>query len=179
MSASARPANSEECHSARTSLHVEAAKHERSSASSPRLGFDLLDAFVPHPFDSHPPLLERIANVGSNIRAEEFAAIVAAQPSETCFEGIDDAAAIEARQWAEHEERFRAAHELSLAHRYEPATDEERALVERYFPRLAFARGTEDEHVVLEPIEIRCANWQNPLRLDLVERAELKDALGG
>ncbi|MES2942012.1 MAG: peptidase M48, partial [Pseudomonadota bacterium] len=43
--------------------------------------------------------------------------------------------------WGDYEQRFAEAHERSLAYRYEPATDEERAVVLRYFPPVTFDLG--------------------------------------
>jgi hypothetical protein len=46
---------------------------------------------------------------------------------------------IEERLWAAYEQRFAANHEQSLAYRYEPANEEEKAVVLRYFPPVSFA----------------------------------------
>jgi hypothetical protein len=43
----------------------------------------------------------------------------------------------------DYEQRFAAAHEQSLAYRYEPANDEEREIVLRYFPPVSFDLGND------------------------------------
>jgi Zn-dependent protease with chaperone function len=100
-------------------------------------------AGVPHPYDSHPPLEERMRNVGHAVPAGEYGAIVTAVPQASWADEILTAHAIEQRLWTDYEQRFAAAHERSLAYRYEPATDEERALVLKYFPGVLFDLGKE------------------------------------
>ena len=96
-------------------------------------------AGVPHPYDSHPPLLERMRNVGHHVPETAYGAIVAAVPQASWADFIETAAVIEQRMWSEYEQRFAQNHELSLAYRYEPATEEERAVVLRHFPPVSFA----------------------------------------
>ena len=96
-------------------------------------------ADVPHPFDSHPPLLERMRNVGHHVPESAYGAIVSTAPQATWADDIETATAIEQRLWSDYEQRFVANHELSLAYRYEPATEEERAVVLRHFPPVTFA----------------------------------------
>ncbi len=96
-------------------------------------------ADVPHPYDSHPPLLERMRNVGHHVPESAYGAIVATAPQASWADFIETAAAIEQRMWSEYEQRFVENHELSLAYRYEPATEEERAVVLRHFPPIGFA----------------------------------------
>ncbi|SDY63584.1 Zn-dependent protease with chaperone function [Variovorax sp. YR266] len=96
-------------------------------------------ADVPHPYDSHPPLLERMRNVGHHVPESAYGAIVATAPEASWADDIETAPAIEQRLWSEYEQRFVQNHELSLAYRYEPATEEERAVVLRHFPPVSFA----------------------------------------
>ncbi|MGJ3704910.1 M48 family metallopeptidase [Variovorax sp. AFSI2.2] len=96
-------------------------------------------ADVPHPYDTHPPLLERMRNVGHHVPESAYGAIVATAPEASWADDIETAAAIEQRLWSDYEQRFVQNHELSLAYRYEPATEEERAVVLRHFPPVAFA----------------------------------------
>jgi Zn-dependent protease with chaperone function len=95
-------------------------------------------ADVPHPYDTHPPLLERMRNVGHHVPEAAYGAIVATAPEASWADDIETAPAIERRLWSEYEQRFVQNHELSLAYRYEPATEEERAVVLRHFPPASF-----------------------------------------
>lgn len=146
-------------------------------ARSPKLAFDLLETHIPHPFDSHPPLLERIANVGSSVRQEDFAQVLAERPSETYFDAIVDANEIEGRLWNDYEARFRTNHEMALAHRYEPSTPEERAFVEKHFPRIEFASRKAGEQVVLDCEELHFSRWDKPLRLARIKSAQVNQPL--
>jgi Zn-dependent protease with chaperone function len=108
-------------------------------ASSDAFVETMKTADVPHPYDSHPPLLERMRNVGHHVPESDYGAIVATAPAASWADDIETAAAIEQRLWSDYEQRFVQNHELSLAYRYEPATEEERAVVLRHFPPVAFA----------------------------------------
>ena len=96
-------------------------------------------ADVPHPYDTHPPLLERMRNVNHHVPESAYGAIVATAPGASWADDIETAAAIEQRLWSDYEQRFVQNHELSLAYRYEPATEEEHAVVRRHFPPIRFA----------------------------------------
>jgi hypothetical protein len=96
-------------------------------------------ASIPHPFDSHPALPERMENVGHRVEEKDYGAIVTSAPAQTWIGDMPAAAGIEERLWGVYEARFAEMHEQSLAYRYAPATDEERALVLKYFPPVAFA----------------------------------------
>lgn len=93
---------------------------------------------VPHPFDSHPPLQDRLAHVAAAVQVGDAGRLLQAPPADSWADAILTASAIEGRLWAAYEARFKTSHEESLAWRYLPATDEERALVLRFFPDLAF-----------------------------------------
>jgi hypothetical protein len=63
------------------------------------------------------------------VRLEDAPRIFGARPAKTWADEVLTGAAIELRLWTAYEARFKRNHELSLAYRYLPATDEERALV--------------------------------------------------
>jgi Zn-dependent protease with chaperone function len=94
---------------------------------------------VPHPFDSHPPLQQRMQNVGAVIPSEQFASLVTEQPRRSWVDFIADAATIEQQLWQQFEAEFANAHEQSLAFRLVPETEEERQIVLKYFPDATFA----------------------------------------
>lgn len=115
----------------------------RPYAASPDFIEAMKTVSVPHPYDSHPRLAERMKSVGQIVAEADYGAIVMRVPQATWADEISTAAAIEQRLWSDYEQRFAESHELSLAYRYEPATDEERALVLRHFPPLVFALAKE------------------------------------
>jgi Zn-dependent protease with chaperone function len=110
---------------------------------SPEFGETMSHAHISHPFDSHPPLQERMKNVACEIPQQQFAEIVASQPLTTWVEEISDAAELEARLWSTYEKEFAQSHEENLAYRYDPTNASERELVLKYFPpqRFALAHG--------------------------------------
>jgi hypothetical protein len=95
-------------------------------------------ADVPHPYDTHPALVDRMRNVDHHVAEDAYGAIVTAVPAQTWADEILTAGDIEQRLWGEYERQFAQNHEVSLAYRYEPATDEEREIVLRHFPPLTF-----------------------------------------
>lgn len=104
---------------------------------------DFLDAMktanVPHPFDSHPAMTDRMRNVGMSLAESDYGAIAVRAPAATWAQEILTADDIEQRLWSAYETEFAQDHERSLAYRYEPATDTERAVVLKYFPPVSFA----------------------------------------
>jgi hypothetical protein len=106
----------------------------RPWATSPAFTEEMTDAHIPHPFDSHPPLDERMRGVACVIPPENFAALVTVTPTATWAEEIQDAEALEARLWSGYEKEFARAHEINLAYRYDPTKADERELVLKYFP---------------------------------------------
>jgi Zn-dependent protease with chaperone function len=99
---------------------------------------EMESASVPHPFDSHPPMQERMKNVGYALAESDYGRVVTRVPTATWVTEILTAADIEQRLWQAYEQQFAQDHEQSLAYRYEPANDEERAVVLKYFPPLVF-----------------------------------------
>jgi Zn-dependent protease with chaperone function len=118
---------------------------------------DFLDAMktanVPHPFDSHPAMPERLRNVGMALKEQDYGAIAVRAPTATWVQDIATAEGIEQRLWGAYEQQFAQDHERSLAYRYEPANDEERALVLQYFPPVVFAlKGSDTVEVSIDGI---------------------------
>lgn len=107
-------------------------------AASPGFAEHVRTTEVPHPFDSHPPLEERLDAVSAGARIDEAAELLRDRPERTWADDVLTAPRIEARLWAAYESRFRASHEESLAWRYLPETDAEREHVLRFFPEQVF-----------------------------------------
>jgi Zn-dependent protease with chaperone function len=93
---------------------------------------------VPHPFDSHPPLAERMRNVGFTVEESAYAAMAAERPTESWVDLIPVADSIEQQLWQKYERDFSSNHEESLAWRYLPTGEAETALVLKYFPNVPF-----------------------------------------
>ncbi|NIF23701.1 M48 family metallopeptidase [Candidatus Pantoea multigeneris] len=93
---------------------------------------------VPHPFDSHPPLSERMQSVGHVIDERDFAAVATLMPQHSWVDLVPHADEIEQTLWQRYESDFSSAHEESLSWRYEPVGEEQIALVEKYFPSVTY-----------------------------------------
>lgn len=143
---------------------------------------DFLDAMktanVPHPFDSHPAMPERMRNVGMSLPERDYGAIAVRAPAATWVQEILTAEGIEQRLWSEYEQQFAQDHERSLAYRYEPANDQERALVLQYFPPVVFAlKGDDTVEVSIDGI--RTSADETTVFWDAVKALEFKESSFG
>ena len=110
----------------------------RAHVASPQFQQLVQTVNVPHPYDSHPALEVRLQQVSSTATVGDCERLVASRPLSTWLDDVAPADEVEQRLWATYEARFQQAHENSLAWRYLPVSDEERALVEKYFPPRQF-----------------------------------------
>jgi hypothetical protein len=112
-------------------------------------------ADIPHPFDSHPSLADRMKNVGYTVEERDYPPIITAPPSRTWAEEIAAIDRVEAGLWGKYEEVFKAEHERTLAYRYRPSSEEEKAIVLKYFPPLEFSlRGGKTIRLTYEGITL-------------------------
>ncbi len=91
-----------------------------------------------HPFDSHPSYHERLAALGITAIPKYQTDFAEINESQTWIPEISIADEWEDALWAEYQQEFRNNHELSLAFRYLPETEEEQAIVDKHFPVLNF-----------------------------------------
>ena len=89
-----------------------------------------------HPFDTHPPLSQRMEAIGVPLKMHDVQSLVSTPGDGRWYHKIDGAEQIERQQWSEFEDQFRAVHEQTLAYRFLPETDEEREIVARAFPEI-------------------------------------------
>jgi Zn-dependent protease with chaperone function len=147
-------------------------------ARSPHFMDAMESAAVPHPFDSHPPMAERMANVGHIVDPDDYPAVVTRPTVDSWANDMPTAEAIEQRLWRVYEGHFAAVHEQSLAYRYLPETDEERAIVLKYFPPVAFAlKGGERIEISYEGLQ--APGTDGLLSWDDVTNLEYEDGIGG
>jgi Zn-dependent protease with chaperone function len=129
----------DEGHSGPLGIAAKVASGLNAYARSPKFIDNMHLGSVPHPFDSHPPLNERMKNVQCAIDENSFAAIATGSPRQTWVHSIQSSDAVETKLWSKYEKQFTANHELDLAYRYEPANQQEEALVLKYFPPVKIA----------------------------------------
>jgi Zn-dependent protease with chaperone function len=135
-------------------------------------------ANVPHPFDSHPPLTERMRNVGHEVVEQDFALIVTSVPADCWINDIPVAERVETELWQDYEREFATAHENSLAYRYLPATDEERAIVLRFFPDVSFDLG-KGERFGISYLGVQLPEETELVPWDQIAQLEYETGLGG
>ncbi len=147
-------------------------------AGSPVVHEDLGGSVTPHPFDSHPPLVARLENVGEKLAQDDVVRVLLEPSTSSWVSAILEADAIEARLWGAYEARFTQAHDLMLAYRYEPSNEAERQHVEKHFPPLTFA-GKEDKlEVRLDFAQVSCTEWEEgTIRLDQVQEATTEERM--
>lgn len=132
---------------------------------------------VPHPFDSHPALVERMRHVGHEVAEGEYADIATQLPAQTWLDDIPTAGQIEQRLWAKYEQGFTEVHEETLAWRYEPANAEEESVVLHYFPPVDFelkkGRHVQISYAGITPDNGELIGW------DQIDKVNYQNGIGG
>lgn len=146
-------------------------------AQSDTVHDDLQGAVTPHPFDSHPPLAARMENVGAHLNPEDMVRLLLEPVTSSWADTVQDADAIEARLWGAYEARFAQAHDLSLAYRYEPSTEEERAHVEKHFPPLVFEGKEAGFDVQMDYAQVSYGDWEAPILFEQIASATTADRM--
>ncbi|MBX3414295.1 MAG: M48 family metalloprotease [Pirellulales bacterium] len=134
---------------------------------------DLETLATSHPFDSHPPMSQRLEALGVSLQSQEAQSLVANPGDGRWYRTIDRADEIERAQWDEYEERFRHIHEQSLPYRFLPETDEEREIVEQAFPPLVI-EGKKGS-LMLDCETIQYSPWPGSLAYSEITNCVLND----
>lgn len=129
---------------------------------------DLAEQDIAHPFNSHPPLGQRLAAIGFESTADAVRQILAAPADGIWLRKIIGAEQLERSLWSHYEERFQQFHDNVLAFRYLPATDEEREVVERHFPQLTLL-AYKQQPVTLDCEKITFGTWDTPVYYGEIE----------
>ncbi|NQS84983.1 M48 family metalloprotease [Pantoea allii] len=130
---------------------------------------------IPHPFDSHPPLSERMRNVNYSVEDADYAAIAATSPADSWVDLIPVADQIEQQLWQKYERDFTSQHEESLAWRYQPTGEEETALVLKYFPDVPFtlkdgSQLTITWQGIVQPQSAGLLEWDNVKNINVLRQ---------
>lgn len=105
----------------------------------------VMDDVAPHPYDSHPPLADRLASLGVSLPTLNPEALEG-EPLHPLTERIPPADAIASRLWGSYQALFLTAHRDLIALRLRPTTPEEIEALERLYPPRTFV--TTDEITV-------------------------------
>lgn len=92
------------------------------------------DLTITHPFDSHPQIDQRLKSIGIEANLGLLRLAVTDESIGPWYRKIQDADALEASMWGEYEASFRQLHESMLVYRLLPKSEQERTLIEKYFP---------------------------------------------
>ncbi len=149
--------------------------------SSPDFVSMMREQNVPHPFDSHPPLADRMRNVGYTVEEAGYAAIASELPTESWVDLMPVAEHIEQQLWQKYERNFSSAHEESLAWRFQPTGEKETALVLKHFPNVLFTlkNGSQIEITyqgIVKPESAELLAWDNVKNIN-VTRSFGRDTL--
>ncbi len=127
-----------------------------------------------HPFDSHPPLAQRLSALGLTLSTNDAQALLAHSGDGGWRHNIPDADALEHAQWQEYEARFRNFHQETLPYRFLPETVEERAIVETVFPPQVFEG--KDGRLLLDCETCQHPAWPDALHFREITHCQLTDA---
>ena len=149
-----------------------------SYATSSSLLGDLSGTRFPHPFDSHPLLDARLAAVRAPLVPSHYAKLLTAPVNTSWLSDIDGAEYLEQQMWKAYEERFASAHEEALAWRYAPATDEERQIVEKYFPAVRVESKKADASLAIDFASVRFSEWDTAVGYGDIKECGIRESLG-
>jgi hypothetical protein len=126
-----------------------------------------------HPFDTHPPMIERLSAVGVQLTPQYAEQILATPGDGRWFERIGNAQEMEQAQWQKFEDQFRDYHEGSLPYRLLPETEEEHVIVVKAFPQVSFdgLKGT----MTLDCECLHFTGWPAPIPYRDVAQFALND----
>lgn len=118
-----------------------------------------------HPFDTHPPLSQRLEAIGTQFDSHEAQTLLSRRSDQAWYRHFDHADELERRQWREFEERFRTYHEQTLPYRFLPETEEELAIVLKAFPEVQIQAAKAAMTIDYEKIDYRTDGdeWPEPV----------------
>ncbi|MEM9412479.1 MAG: hypothetical protein AAGA30_15300, partial [Planctomycetota bacterium] len=128
-----------------------------------------------HPFDSHPPLAQRVQAVGLELDDGMMQSMLEYPGDGRWFELIHEAESLERGQWDSFEKRFQEMHESTLPFRFIPETAEEEEIVVASFPEVSY---TGKEGVfVMDYAKIQMEKWEEAIPFQEITSMNLEDNL--
>jgi Zn-dependent protease with chaperone function len=117
---------------------------------------------VPHPFDSHPTLSNRLEHLGFDPQTALDDEAIHQAPAASWYQEISTAHSIEERLWTKRQAVLQEYHQHDLLWRLLPKNEEQAAMIREHFPRLVFC-GKKGGQAILEFDRIQLAEWNSPL----------------
>lgn len=134
-----------------------------------------IDDRVPHPFDTHPTLQNRLAELGFEARDALRDAGIQQPVANSWYAAIRTAPALEQRLWTERQTLIQTVHDNELAWRLLPANEEETAQVLKHFPHVSFL-DKKGRAATLDFDRVRLPDWENPILFKDILDLKLEDA---
>ena len=138
---------------------------------------ELAESSISHPFDTHPPLVGRLTNLGLNSDTALKSSVQLPAWENSWFSAIDGAAEIEAEQWKDFESKFHAVHQETLAWRFKPEGENEIKHVQQFFPELQFstAKGVT---ATLDYEKLNLSDWDTPISFASIIGCKMEEHIG-
>src|SRR5262249_1559475 len=128
-----------------------------------------------HPFDSHPPLAERLESVGVPFSRATAESLLAEPGDGGWYRMIDNAEEIERQQWDDFEAKFRSFHEQTLPYRFLPETDGERAIVVKAFAPVTVE--AKSGVLSLDHERLNFTSWAAPIKYSEITQCAVNDGV--
>ena len=123
--------------------------------------FDPLNRRAPHPFDTHPPLADRLAGSGLTLDGPSLIKLVAPKGDGRAYADIGRAEEREVASWAPIDTALLGERRFRLAHIFSPCNEEELAVVIEFFPGLRI--DGKNESLVIDHRMLNASTWQSPI----------------
>ena len=138
---------------------------------------ELLNNTIAHPFDSHPPIAQRIKEVGVSLDLNELKREAALSQKDSWFLEIQDAKNIRDRLIKDYENEFLKEHEMDLAYRYLPDNDMEKTIVEKYFPPVKISSRKDNYNITFDYEKISCSEWRDPIYYSNIKDPDVTESM--
>lgn len=129
---------------------------------------------VPHPFDTHPTLHNRLAQLGFEAAPALRDAQIQQPVADSWYSAILTAPAMEQRMWTERQTMLQSVHEQELAWRLLPVGEEETAHVVKHFPHAVFLH-KDGSDATLNFDRLQLPKWDGPILFKDITHLAMKN----
>jgi hypothetical protein len=133
---------------------------------------------VPHPFDTHPTLNNRLAQLGFEAHSALHDPEIQQPAVNSWYHAIVSAGEVEHRLWSAQQEELQSLHSVSLAWRLMPTDEEQVKVVEEHFPAAIF-RKKDGTQATLEFDRIQLSGSSAPIFFEDIIQVVLNDSWRG
>lgn len=132
---------------------------------------------VPHPFDTHPTLQNRLADLGFNAATALRDAQIQQPVRNPWYEAIVSLPRLEEQMWKHWQEALQS-HGAELARRLLPSNAEEADIVRAHFPETVFRRW-DGEEVILEFDRVTLSKYDSSILFKDIVDTRVEDTFHG